>query len=86
MSAEIESLTSRFFALPSEVADQLIVKIPAFAKYDLGPCSFPHLMRVIELLSQDDFAEDEVECEHQWLDRPESDTRECLICGEEVSG
>ena len=21
------------------------------------------------------------ECDHEWLDRPESDTRECLICG-----
>ena len=25
-------------------------------------------------------------CAHDWLDRPESDTRECLICGAEVSG
>lgn len=25
-------------------------------------------------------------CGHQWLDRPESDTRECLICGTEVAG
>jgi hypothetical protein len=25
-------------------------------------------------------------CAHQWLDRPESDTRECLICGTEVAG
>lgn len=25
-------------------------------------------------------------CDHQWLDRPESDTRECLICGTEVAG
>lgn len=25
-------------------------------------------------------------CDHQWLDRPESDTRECVICGVEVSG
>lgn len=25
-------------------------------------------------------------CEHEWLDRPESDTRECLICGVEVAG
>lgn len=25
-------------------------------------------------------------CEHHWLDRPESDTRECLICGTEASG
>lgn len=24
--------------------------------------------------------------EHHWLDRPESDTRECLICGSEVAG
>lgn len=24
--------------------------------------------------------------EHHWLDRPESDTRECLICGAEVAG
>ena len=23
------------------------------------------------------------ECHHEWLDRPESDTRECLICGVE---
>jgi hypothetical protein len=22
-------------------------------------------------------------CAHEWLDRPESDTRECLICGVE---
>lgn len=22
-------------------------------------------------------------CDHQWLDRPESDTRECLVCGTE---
>lgn len=34
---------------------------------------------------------DEPECpglcgEHHWLDRPESDTRECLICGTEVAG
>lgn len=26
------------------------------------------------------------ECAHEWLDRPESDTRECLICGTEVAG
>lgn len=27
------------------------------------------------------------ECgQHDWLDRPESDTRECLICGTEVAG
>lgn len=26
------------------------------------------------------------ECDHEWLDRPESDTRECLICGTEVAG
>jgi hypothetical protein len=25
-------------------------------------------------------------CDHEWLDRPESDTRECLICGEERNG
>ena len=25
-------------------------------------------------------------CEHDWLDRPESDTRECLTCGTEVAG
>jgi hypothetical protein len=25
-------------------------------------------------------------CQHEWLDRPESDTRECLICGDEVAG
>jgi len=25
-------------------------------------------------------------CAHDWLDRPESDTRECLICGLEVTG
>ena len=24
--------------------------------------------------------------EHHWLDRPESDSRACLICGEEVFG
>jgi hypothetical protein len=35
--------------------------------------------------------ESEPECsglcgEHHWLDRPESDTRECLICGVEVAG
>lgn len=24
--------------------------------------------------------------EHYWLDRPESDTHECLICGTEVAG
>ena len=28
----------------------------------------------------------EIECQHHWLDRPESDTRECLICGTEVAG
>lgn len=26
------------------------------------------------------------ECNHDWLDRPESDARECLICGIEVAG
>lgn len=26
------------------------------------------------------------ECDHDWLDRPESDTRECLICGAEALG
>lgn len=31
-------------------------------------------------------ADMEGECPHDWLDRPESDTRECLICGTEVSG
>lgn len=25
-------------------------------------------------------------CAHDWLDRPESDTRECLICGAEALG
>jgi hypothetical protein len=32
--------------------------------------------------------EDEPEdtCAHEWLDRPESDSRECLVCGEEVFG
>jgi hypothetical protein len=25
-------------------------------------------------------------CDHDWLDRPESDTRECLLCGAEVAG
>ena len=25
-------------------------------------------------------------CDHDWLDRPESDSRECLICGVEVFG
>lgn len=25
-------------------------------------------------------------CSHDWLDRPESDTRECLLCGTEVAG
>lgn len=24
--------------------------------------------------------------DHHWLDRPESDTRECLVCGDEVAG
>ena len=24
-------------------------------------------------------------CDHEWLDRPESDTRECLICGTEAT-
>ncbi len=24
------------------------------------------------------------DCYHEWLDRPESSTRECLICGTEV--
>jgi hypothetical protein len=28
----------------------------------------------------------ESRCPHEWLDRPESDTRECLICGTEVAG
>lgn len=28
----------------------------------------------------------EVECVHEWLDRPESDTRECLTCGTEAAG
>jgi hypothetical protein len=27
-----------------------------------------------------------VGCNHEWLDRPESDTRECLFCGDEVAG
>lgn len=25
-------------------------------------------------------------CDHQWLDRPESDTQECLLCGHEANG
>lgn len=25
-------------------------------------------------------------CGHSWLDRPESDSRECLICGTEAFG
>lgn len=59
MSAErIESLTSRVFALPSAVADALIVQIPALKSYDLGACSFPHLMKVIDLLARDDWADD----------------------------
>lgn len=53
----IESLTSRVFAIPSAAADALIVSIPSLAKYDLGPCSFPHLMKVINLLGEDEWAE-----------------------------
>lgn len=34
----------------------------------------------------DPFAAVPDECQHDWLDRPESDTHECLICGEERSG
>jgi hypothetical protein len=30
--------------------------------------------------------EDASACAHEWLDRPESDTRECLLCGDEVAG
>jgi hypothetical protein len=26
------------------------------------------------------------DCRHEWLDRPESDTRECILCGTEVAG
>lgn len=33
-----------------------------------------------------DFVDDQGECAHSWLDRPESDTHECLICGYEGSG
>lgn len=43
------------------------------------------IQRVREALNGADMCLNEP-CEHQWLDRPESDTRECLICGEEVSG
>lgn len=25
-------------------------------------------------------------CQHEWLDRPESDTHQCLICGTERNG
>lgn len=25
-------------------------------------------------------------CQHEWLDRPESDSRECLMCGSEAFG
>lgn len=43
------------------------------------------------LLGPDGFTRLAGECsglcgEHHWLDRPESDTRECLICGTEVAG
>jgi hypothetical protein len=58
MTHQIESLTSRMFALPSAVADALIVQIPSLKGYDLGACSFPHLMKVIDLLGRDDWAED----------------------------
>lgn len=39
----------------------------------------------------DDDPEDQAGCsglcgDHQWLDRPESDARECLICGTEAAG
>lgn len=53
----IDSLTSRVFAVPSAVADALIVSIPSLAKYDLGPCSFPHLMNVISVLGEDVWAD-----------------------------
>ena len=33
-----------------------------------------------------DFVDDQDECAHEWLDRPESDTHECLICGTEGLG
>lgn len=45
-----------------------------FHKYDEQPLC-------IHCASDEDPA-----CEHEWLDRPESDTRECLICGTEVAG
>lgn len=45
-----------------------------FHKYDEQPLC-------IHCASDEDPA-----CDHQWLDRPESDTRECLICGTEVAG
>ncbi len=45
-----------------------------FHKYDEQPLC-------IHCASDEDPA-----CDHEWLDRPESDTRECLICGTEVAG
>ena len=30
--------------------------------------------------------EAEIECAHEWVARPESDSRECRICGTEVAG
>jgi hypothetical protein len=36
-----------------------------------------------ELIACADHAAGGWVCQHEWLDRPESDTRECLICGVE---
>lgn len=66
-------------------------KVGHQAACPVDPCDC--WMRDLALLLDDKQRPDtnEAECsglcgEHHWLDRPESDTRECLICGTEATG
>lgn len=49
--------------------------VPPYANCSHPPCGCPDCVRGLR-----------ADCDHHWLDRPESDTRECLICGTEETG
>lgn len=48
----------------------------------------PHVVAAIslEIKTRVDAADHVDVCLHEWLDRPESDSRVCLICGDEEFG
>lgn len=76
--------TMTLFQHWSATAGWLASRIRAIDR--VGEADWPDAMNTAEAPDAGISTPPADECHHEWLDRPESDTRECLICGTEVAG